>query len=185
MNCLPVSKQVRVIGALVEGCSINSMVRMTGVLVGRRDARSEQKLMDDLASRISNRIQLTTYGHRVYVNAVENSFGCAIDYTRYSPATCIDCQTAVISGDPDPEKICTSYIERQNFTMRMGMRRFTRLTTVSAKKEPRPCCGAPFHALRLLPDSQTLRVTPAMEAGLADHVWTIEELCSLMMESRQ
>ena len=167
-------------------------------LVARRDARSAQKFMDDLASRISNRIQLTTDGHRVYANAVENSFGCAVDYamlvkiygaplqedasTRYSPATCIDCRTVVISGDPDPDKICTSYIERQNLTMRMSMRRFTRLTNGFSKKVENHGHAVALHFMHynFCRIHKSLRVTPAMEAGLSSHVWTIGELLALL-----
>src|SRR5947207_1954587 len=167
-------------------------------LVARRDAKSAQKFMDDLASRISNRIQMTTDGHKVYVNAVENSFGANVDYamlikiygaplqedasTRYSPATCIDCQTAVIAGDPDPDKICTSYVERQNLTMRMSMRRFTRLTNGFSKHVENHGNAVALHFMHynFCRVHQTLRVTPAMEAGLTDTVWSLERLVGLL-----
>lgn len=167
-------------------------------LVARRDARSAEKFMEDLARRISNRIQMTTDGHKVYINAVEDAFGSEIDYamlvkvygtplqedssTRYSPATCIDCKTAVITGDPDPAKICTSYIERQNLTMRMSMRRFTRLTNGFSKKVENHGHAVALHFMyyNFCRIHKTLRVTPAMEAGLADHPWSIEELCALI-----
>ena len=275
MNCLSVSQRVQVVAALVEGNSVSSVSRMTGVtkkailklleqlgcacaeyhnrhirnlkvnrvevdeiwqfcyakeknvpadkkgkfgygdvwtttgidaeskliisyLVARRDARSAQKFMDDLRSRIANRIQMTTDGHRVYVNAVENSFGSEVDYamlikvygaplqedasTRYSPATCIDCQTAVISGNPDPEYISTSYVERQNLTMRMGMRRFTRLTNGFSKKVENHGHAVSLHFMHynFCRVHKTLRVTPAMQAGLTDHVWSIAELIALV-----
>lgn len=167
-------------------------------LVARRDAKAAHEFMQDLRSRISNRIQMTTDGHKVYVNAVEDAFGSEIDYamlikiygaplqedssTRYSPATCIDCKTAVITGDPDPAKICTSYVERQNLTMRMSMRRFTRLTNGFSKKVENHGHAVALHFMyyNYVRIHKTLRVTPAMEAGLADHPWTIEELCALM-----
>ena len=159
--------------------------------------------MHDLASRISNRIQMTTDGHKVYVNAVEGAFGSEIDYamlikvygaplqedasTRYSPATCIDCQTAVIAGAPDPDKICTSYVERQNLTMRMSMRRFTRLTNGFSKKVENHGHAVALHFMHynFVRIHKTLRVTPAMEAGLADRPWTLEELCSLIAAKKR
>jgi IS1 family transposase len=167
-------------------------------LVARRDAKAAKMFMEDLEDRISNRIQITTDGHKVYINAVENAFGSEVDYamlikiygaplqedssTRYSPATCIDCQTAVINGDPDPDKICTSYVERQNLTMRMSMRRFTRLTNGFSKKVENHGHAVALHFMyyNFCRIHKTLRVTPAMEAGLSDHVWTIAELCGLL-----
>jgi hypothetical protein len=117
-------------------------------MLGDRGARAATKFMQDVASRISNRIQLTTDGHHVYVNAVEDAFGADVDYamlqkvfgaptdapeTRYSPATCIGCKTAIVTGNPDPNDISTSFVERSNLSMRMGMRRFTRLTNGLAR----------------------------------------------------
>src|SRR5579862_5503466 len=118
-------------------------------MLGDRGASTAQAFMRDVASRISNRIQLTTDGHRVYAEAVEAAFGSEVDYamlvkiygasndnpeSRYSPATCIGCRTGVLSGTPDQKYISTSYVERQNLSMRMGMRRFTRLTNGHSKK---------------------------------------------------
>lgn len=166
--------------------------------LGDRGIKTAHFFMQDLASRISNRVQLTTDGHRVYVDAVEDAFGGGIDYamlvkvyghsggndaeSRYSPATCIDCRTAVITGSPDTKHISTSYVERQNLSMRMGMRRFTRLTNGFSKKLENHghAVALYFMHYNFVRIHQTLRVTPAMEAGLADHPWTIEELCALM-----
>lgn len=160
-----------------------------------------QAFMRDVASRISNRIQLTTDGHRVYAEAVEGAFGSEIDYamlvkiygasndnpeSRYSPATCIGCRTGVLSGKPDPKYISTSYVERQNLSMRMGMRRFTRLTNGHSKKIENHGhqIALYFFHYNFCRVHSSLRVTPAMEAGLTDHVWTLEELCALLPQRK-
>ena len=165
--------------------------------LGNRGISSAQFFMRDLASRISNRFQLTTDGHRVYVDAVEDAFGSDVDYSmlvkiygmppsldesRYSPATCIGCRTATISSNPDPEHISTSFVERQNLTMRMGMRRFTRLTNGFSKKVENHGHAVALHFMHynFCRIHRTLRVTPAMEAGLTDHVWSLEELVDLL-----
>jgi IS1 family transposase len=169
-------------------------------MLGDRGAGTAMAFMQDLASRVENRIQLTTDGHRVYAEAVENAFGSEIDYamlvklygasndgeSRYSPATCIGCRTGVLSGNPDPKHISTSYVERQNLSMRMGMRRFTRLTNGFSKKFENHAhqVALYFFHYNFCRVHKTLRVTPAMEAGLTDHVWTLEELCSLLPERK-
>jgi len=169
-------------------------------MLGDRGAATARDFMEDVAGRISNRIQLTTDGHRVYAEAVENAFGSEIDYamlvkiygasndgeSRYSPATCIGCRTGVLAGSPDPEYISTSYVERQNLSMRMGMRRFTRLTNGFSKKFENHAhqVALYFFHYNFCRVHKTLRVTPAMEAGLTDHVWTLEELCSLLPERK-
>jgi IS1 family transposase len=168
-------------------------------LVSTRDAGSAYEFMQDLASRLANRVQLTTDGHRAYLYAVEAAFGTEIDYAmlvkiygrpsepekRYSPAVITSSQAAVIMGDPDKRHVSTSYVERQNLTMRMGMRRFTRLTNAFSKKLENHIASIAIHYLHynFCRVHQTLRVTPAMEAGLTDHVWSIEELISLLDES--
>jgi IS1 family transposase len=166
-------------------------------LVGDRGAGCAYRLMRDVAERVSNRIQLTTDGHRVYANAVEDAFGAEIDYamlvkiygaveekpeTRYSPAQCIGTRLAVLSGKPDPAHISTSFVERQNLTMRMSMRRFTRLTNAFSKKLDNLKAAVALHFMHynFCRVHQTLRVTPAMQAGIADHVWTLEELVGLL-----
>ena len=165
--------------------------------LGDRGAETAKAFMEDLASRIINRMQLTTDGHRVYVDAVENAFGSEIDYamlvkiygasndnpeSRYSPATCIGCRTGVLAGSPDPKHISTSFVERQNLSMRMGMRRFTRLTNGFSKKLENHghMVALYFMHYNFCRIHKTLRVTPAMEAGLTDHVWSLEEMLGLL-----
>jgi IS1 family transposase len=272
MNILKVEKRVQVVSALVEGSSINSVVRMTGVAkhtilkllqdmgcacaayhhhhvrnlkvrrlqadeiwsfvgakqknvtleqksagwgdvwtwtaldadtklmvtyyVGDRGKLSAHQFMKDAASRIIGKPQITTDSHRPYLTAVEKAFGGDADYavlhkvfgasskpeTRYSPATCIGCDMKTVSGVPDPDHVSTSYVERQNLTRRMSMRRYTRLTNAFSKKIENHGHAIALHFLHynFCRVHKTLRVTPAMEAGLADHVWTIEELVGLI-----
>jgi IS1 family transposase len=165
--------------------------------LGDRGADTAKEFMQDVASRISTRIQLTTDGHRVYADAVEDAFGADIDYamlvkiygasndspeSRYSPATCIGCRTGVLNGDPNPDYISTSFVERQNLSMRMGMRRFTRLTNGFSKKLENHghMVALYFMHYNFCRVHKTLRVTPAMEAGLTDHVWEVEELLCVL-----
>jgi IS1 family transposase len=167
--------------------------------LGQRGADTTHEFMQDVALRISNRIQLTTDGHRVYADAVENAFGADIDYamlvkiygasndspeSRYSPATCIGCRTGVLAGNPDPKHISTSFVERQNLSMRMGMRRFTRLTNGFSKKLENHghMVALYFMHYNFCRVHKTLRVTPAMEAVLTEHAWEIEELIGLAGE---
>jgi len=164
-------------------------------LIGNRDGRSARMFIDDLASRLANRVQLTTDGLKVYLEAVEGSFGADIDYamlhkvyestqeeTRYSPAKCVGCERKAVMGKPDPDHISTSYVERQNLTMRMGMRRFTRLTNAFSKKVENHAYQVALHFLyyNFCRIHKTLRVTPAMQAGVSDHVWSIEEIAALL-----
>jgi IS1 family transposase len=159
--------------------------------VGNRDGASARILIEDLAGRLRNRIQLTTDGHRAHLEAVEGAFGCDIDYavlvktyessqeeTRYSPAVCTSCERKPIMGHPDPDHISTSYIERSNLSIRMGTRRFTRLTNAFSKKIENHAGAVALYLMHynFCRVHQTLRVTPAMEAGLTDHIWTIEEM---------
>lgn len=272
-NVISLAKKVAVISALVEGCSVRSTVRLTGVskgavlrllasvgkacqeyqdvtlrnipakrvqvdeiwsfcyakqknatpemwdrvgyagdvwtftaidaetklviswAVGRRDAGCAADFLQDVAGRLSNRIQLTTDGHKMYLTAVPDAFGNKIDYAqlvkvygndpeaqkRYSPAQCLGTQRIEVIGNPAEEHISTSYVERQNLNMRMNMRRFTRLTNAFSKKiENHIAMIALFHMhYNFCRIHQTLRVTPAMEAGLSSHVWSISEIVSL------
>lgn len=165
--------------------------------VGGRDAEFAHSFMDDLASRLNNRVQLTTDGHKAYLNAVEGAFGNDIDYAmlvkmygaspdsakgRYSPAECTGIKKTAKIGKPDAKHVSTSYAERQNLTMRMSMRRFTRLTNAFSKKYENHC-----HALALyfmyynfIRIHKTLRVSPAMQAGLTDKLWSWEDVIAII-----
>lgn len=171
-------------------------------MVGGRGADWAHDFMEDCASRIKGHVQLTTDGHKAYLEAVEHAFGGNVDYAqlqkiygaseetitlkRYSPAKCIGCDMKTISGVPDPKHVSTSYVERQNLTMRMHMRRFTRLTNAFSKKLDNHAYAVALHFMycNFVRIHQTLRVTPAMEANLTDHAWTIEELIAIMPEQK-
>lgn len=274
MNKLSTSERAQVIAALVEGNSINSTVRMTGIskptilkllaqigpvcdeyqyqklrnltckriqcdeiwsycyakqknvplakvgqygygdiwtwtaldadtklivtyLVGNRDANDALGFMRDVASRLSHKVQLTTDGHKPYLEAVEDAFGGDVDYAmlvkhygtapegaqvRYSPSRYVGCTTNVISGDPDPKHISTSYTERQNLSMRMGMRRFTRLTNGFSKKieNHEHMISLYFMYYNFCRIHTSLRVTPAMAAGVTGSLWEIEDIVNLL-----
>jgi IS1 family transposase len=164
-------------------------------LVGGRDSETAYAFIQDLADRLANRVQVTTDGHKVYLEAIEAAFGCDIDYSmliklygaerageaRYSPAKCIGAIKECCTGNPDPAHVSTSFVERQNLTMRMSMRRFTRLTNAFSKKAENHAHAVAIHFMwynfgRI---HKTLRVTPAMAAGVTDHVWTPEEIVRL------
>ena len=165
-------------------------------LVGSRDAGSAMEFMRDIASRLTHRVQLTTDGHKPYLSAVDYAFGTDIDYAtltklygpdgdaekRYSPASCIGCVSNVVTGDPDPKHISTSYVERQNLTMRMSMRRFTRLTNAFSRKIENHVAVTALYFMfyNFGRVHQTLRVTPAMESGVSDHVWNVQEIVGLL-----
>src|SRR5688572_10818614 len=168
-------------------------------LVGERTARYANLFMQDLASRLLHRVQLTTDGHRPYLTAVEDSFGHQIDYAvlvkiygsdpndggtaRYSPARIKGATREVIRGNPDPAHISTSYAERANLTMRMGMRRFTRLTNAFSKKVENLQHAVALHFMHYnfcRIHLSLKKQTPAMAAGVTDHVWTLEELINLL-----
>lgn len=164
--------------------------------LGNRDAKNATIFMKDLASRLKDRVQLTTDGHKMYLSAVEDAFGGEIDFgqivklygndpeseVRYSPAECTGIEIHNIEGNPDKAHVSTSYVERANLTMRMSMRRFTRLTNAFSKKVDNLGYAVALHFMyyNFCRVHQSLRVTPAMEAGVADHVWKIEELLSLL-----
>ena len=165
-------------------------------LCGGRDAGWAKSFMEDVASRLTTRVQITTDGHRAYVEAIEGAFGMDVDYamliklygspaapeTRYSPGVCIGTETVQVIGNPDSMHVSTSYVERQNLTMRMSMRRLTRLTNAFSKKleNHEHMLAIYFMYYNFCRVHQTLRVTPAMEAGISLHVWTIGEMVALL-----
>lgn len=164
-------------------------------LVGSRDGYTASIFLNDLASRIKNKAQLTTDGHHMYLIAVEDAFGVDVDYAqlikiygqssdgekRYSPAEFIETIPKYITGNPNPRHISTSYVERQNLTMRMGMRRFTRLTNGFSKKVENLAHSVALHSMyyNFVRIHQTLRVSPAMEAKVTDHLWSLEDVVNL------
>lgn len=164
--------------------------------VGSRDVGTATDFMQDLASRLAGRAQITTDGHNMYLDAVEDAFGAGVDYAmlqkiygaepepqkRYSPAKCIGIKVEAIQGNPDPKRISTSYVERQNLTMRMSMRRFTRLTNAFSKKVENLAHAVALHFMyyNFCRIHRSLRVTPAMAAGVTDHLWEIEDLVRLL-----
>jgi IS1 family transposase len=165
-------------------------------LVGKRDAGCATEFVQDLADRLANRVQLTTDGLKVYLNAIADAFQNDIDYgilhkvygaeaaneARYSPAKCMGCEKKVGIGNPDAKHISTSYIERQNLTMRMGMRRFTRLTNAFSKKLENHIAAIALHCMHYnyVRIHQSLRITPAMQAGISNRVWSLENLIALL-----
>jgi IS1 family transposase len=167
-------------------------------VIGPRTPPMAYELLGDVATRVNGGFQLTTDGLPWYAHAVENIFGIDVDYAviqkhygstgdtqtsaRYSPAKLTSITKEVIKGDPDPRHISTSYVERQNLTMRIGMRRFTRLTNDFSKKLENHAATIALHFMHynFCRVHKTLRVTPAMEAGLADHVWSLEEIVGLL-----
>ena len=165
-------------------------------LVGGRDAGYATEFMQDLAGRLASRVQLTSDGHRAYLSAVEDAFGSDIDYAmliksygdapegqrRYSPAVCTGATKTRVTGDPDEAHISTSYVERQNLTMRMRMRRMTRLTNAFSKKleNHRHSVAIHFMHYNFVRIHGSLRVTPAMAAGVTDQLWSIEDMLGLL-----
>lgn len=165
--------------------------------VGSRDAACAYHFMHDLAGRLANRVQVTTDGLSSYLGAVEDAFGSEVDYAmlvkiygegerkgqqRYSPAQCMGAKKTVITGKPEINHVSTSKVERQNLTMRMSMRRFTRLTNGFSKKLENHEHAIALHFMHynFCRIHQTIKCTPAMEAGVSDKLWEIEDLISLL-----
>jgi IS1 family transposase len=280
MNRLDSDKRAQVINCLVEGCSIRSIVRMTGVskkcvmrllveagavaskyqdeafrnlqchriqvdelwafigakaknvtpeitaknpnagdiwlwvaidadtklvpcwMLGGRDAGVASQFLYDLRQRLSNRVQLTSDGHRAYVEAVDYAFGgMNIDYAmlvklygespepekRYSPAQCLGCKRTVVLGNPDPDHISTSFAERQNLSVRMSIRRYTRLTNAFSRKIENHAAAVALYyfAYNFIKIHGTLRTTPAMAAGVTDRLWEVSDLVALLEASER
>jgi IS1 family transposase len=165
-------------------------------MLGLRDGSYATEFMKDVAARLATKVQLTTDGHKAYLDAVDTAFGGEVHYAqlvkiygadrageaRYSPPVCIGAHKEEVCGTPDPRQISTSHVERQNLSMRMGLRRFTRLTNAHSKKIENHAHAIALYFMHYnyCKIHQTLRVTPAMESGLTDHVWEIEELLGLI-----
>lgn len=164
--------------------------------IGNRDIADATIFMKDLAGRLKNKVQLTTDGHKMYLEAVEEAFGCEIDFSqlikiygsppeaekRYSPAECIGTEKIKINGNPEDKSISTSYVERQNLNIRMGMRRFTRLTNGFSKKALNLFYAESLYFMHynFCRIHQTLRMTPAMKAKVTDRLWEIEDILDLL-----
>jgi IS1 family transposase len=167
--------------------------------LGKRDPETAHVFVSDMASRLADRVQLTSDGLATYLNAIVKAFDEDVDYARlvkyygnepegqkrYSPAVCTGCKKVGVIGDPDPQHISTSYIERQNLTMRMGMRRFTRLTNAFSKKIENHAAAVSLHMMyyNFGRKHMTLGTSPAVAAGVADHVWSVEEIVGLLDDS--
>jgi IS1 family transposase len=166
-------------------------------LIGGRDAGYANEFMEDVAGRLTGRVQLTTDGLKAYLDAVEGAFGADVDYAqlvklygevpenakgRYSPADCTGTRKTRVEGKPDPDHISTSYVERQNLTMRMSMRRFTRLTNAFSKKAENHAHMVALYTTwyNFARIHKTLRVAPAMAAGISDRLWSMEDVVALM-----
>ena len=169
-------------------------------MIGERHTHDATIFLTDLAERLTQRVQISTDGHRMYATAVPGVFGLDVDYAmivkyygndpreekRYSPAVCTKIEKQPKIGDPDPAHISTSYVERQNLTMRMGMRRMTRLTNAFSKKAENLAAAVSLHFMHYnfarphTTLSKPYATTPAMAAGVADHVWTLEEIANLL-----
>jgi len=169
--------------------------------IGNRDGATACEFVTDLAGRLANRVQITSDGHRPYVEAVENSFGSEVDFAqlikiygetvegqkRYSPAECIGAKKSKVVGNPDLCCVSTSFVERQNLTMRMSIRRFTRLTNAFSKKIDNHAHSVALHYMHynFVRIHKTLRVTPAMAAGVTNRLWTIGDIVHLVEQAEK
>jgi IS1 family transposase len=165
-------------------------------MVGPRDAGTATEFCQDLANRLAGRAQITSDGLKVYIGAMMDAFGGDLDYamlqkiyastpggeTRYSPAQCIGCQVESIQGNPDPARVSTSYVERSNLSMRMGLRRYTRLTNAHSKKLENHCAALAIYFMHynFARIHSTIRCSPAMAAGVTPHLWSVAEIVALL-----
>jgi IS1 family transposase len=164
-------------------------------MVGARDLGTATEFMQDLASRMANRVQITSDGLAAYKNAVPDAFGGEVDFaqlvkiysasqveTRYSPAECIGCERHAVSGNPDRNHVSTSYVERANLSMRMGLRRYTRLTNGHSKKLENHCAALAIYFMHynFARVHSTVRCSPAMAAGVDKHLWSVQEIVELL-----
>ena len=196
-NVAPADKGVLGFGDVYTWTAICAETKLiASYMIGKRDADYANVFIADLASRLAHRVQLTTDGHKPYLEAVEGAFGADVDYAmlvkqygpgslteqrRYSPSEYVGSEKRLITGNPEKDKVSTSYVERQNLTMRMGMRWFTRLTNGFSKKVENLEHAVSLHFMHynFARIHKTLRVTPAMAAGISDHVWSLEEIAAL------
>ena len=164
--------------------------------IGDRSSETAIAFADDLAKRLANRVQITSDGHKAYLEAIEGAFGGDVDYgmlikvygpspegqRRYSPAECIGARKECVEGNPDPKHISTSFVERQNLTMRMSIRRFTRLTNAFSKKLENHALSVALHYMHynFCRIHKTLRITPAMAAGVTDRLWSVADIVAVL-----
>ena len=165
--------------------------------IGDRSSETGLAFVDDLAKRLANRVQITSDSHRAYLEAIEGAFGGDVDYAqlvklygassdsskgRYSPAECTGCHKQRIEGNPDPAHVSTSYAERQNLTMRMSIRRFTRLTNAFSKKIEKHALSVALHYMHynFARIHKTLRISPAMAAGVTDRLWSVADIVTII-----
>ncbi|MGA2609313.1 MAG: hypothetical protein ABSH01_17870 [Terriglobia bacterium] len=169
-------------------------------MLGNRDAQSAKAFIDDLKSRLAGRVQLTSDGHKVYLDAVEGAVGSEVDYamlvktyestqgeTRYSPGKCVACESKRVMGNPAPRHISTSYVERQNWTVRTNMRRYTRLSNGFSRKIENHWAAVAlnYFAYNFIKIHGTLRVTPAMAAGVTDRLFDVCDLVSILKDEER
>jgi hypothetical protein len=163
-------------------------------MLGNRDERTARAFVDDLASRLAGRVQVTSDGLKCYLEAIEGAFGSDIDYAmlvkmyestqeeaRYSPAKCVACESRQVMGNPDPVHISTSFVERHNWTVRTNMRRYTRLSNGFSRKLRNHFAAVAlnYFAYNFIKIHATLRCTPAMAVGVTDRLWSVEDLVAL------
>jgi IS1 family transposase len=201
-NLTPANQERGAIGDIWLWTAIDADSKLVpSWMLGNRDANAAMTFMLDLAGRLSNRVQLTSDGHKAYLQAVDWAFSGDIDYAmlvklygadrpdeaRYSPAVCIGCKTQAITGNPDPEHISTSYVERHNLSIRMTNRRYTRLTNAFSKKLENHAAAVAlgYFAYNFIKINRTLRVTPAMAAGITDRLWEVSDLLAAWAASER